>query len=133
MKIILRVFTVLLLLFLGFGGVYGAFMLLADTSGGNFLWSPELLEGTPFNDFLIPGIVLLIVNGLLPIFVAVLTIANTKNFPWWVIVQGILLIGWLTAEILFSRDLFSPQMHYPSYSVAILLILIGLILSKKQK
>jgi len=133
MKIFFRISTVLLLLFLGFGGIYGGLMLITEPSGKNFLWTVELLDGTPFKDFLLPGIILLIINGLLPLFIAILTLLEAKNYYWWIIAQGVILIGWLTAEIMFSLDLFSPITHYPSYGVGIILVLLGLLLFRKQK
>ena len=133
MKPTLRILAVFLLLFLGFGGVYGALMLISDPSGGKFDWSLDLLNGTPFNSFLIPGIVLLIANGLFPIFVAVITVLKKSNAQTLIVFQGVLVIIWLSVQLLLNPDFFLPETHYPSYSIGILLVIIGLVLRRQNK
>jgi hypothetical protein len=41
--------------------------------------------------FLIPGIILFMVNGLLPLAIAILTITRAKYFEWLIIAGAILL------------------------------------------
>ncbi len=132
MKTALRILAFLLLLFLGIGGIYGAWMLISDPSGGNFEWSLSLLDGTPFNSFLIPGIILALSNGILPLFVASTLILKTKYSGCLLLVQGGVTIVWLTAQLVFNPDLFVPEMHYSSYAVGILLIGLGFLLSSKK-
>ena len=133
MKTFLRIFAVLLLLFLSFGALYGGYMLISDPSGQKFQWTVELLEKTPFNNFLIPGIILFTINGLLPLFIVILVIINSKKHPWFIIAQGFILIGWLTAEIIFDKNLFVAEMHYPSYATGILLVVVGIFLLRISK
>jgi len=130
MKPILRILAIFLLLFLGFGGIYGALMLISDPSGGKFEWSLNLLNGTPFNSFLIPGIVLLIANGLLPIFVATITGLKKSYAHTLILLQGVIVIIWLSIQLVLNPDFFLPVTHYPSYSIGILLMIIGLKLHK---
>lgn len=133
MKALLNIVAVILLLFLGFGGVYGAWMLITDPSGGNFDWSPDLLNGTPFKSFLIPGIVLMIANGLLPLYITVVVILKKSLAPFLILFQGVVVLVWLTAQLIFNPDFFMPEMHYPSYGVGMLLLLIGLALRKLSR
>jgi len=133
MNTALRVSAILLLLFLGFGGLYGAWMLISDPSGGNFDWSLSLLDGTPFLSFLIPGIILALSNGILPLFVAVMIALKKRSSCRLLILQGVVTFGWLTAQLIFNPDFFVPAMHYPSYAVGILLAVIGLLLGCKRK
>ena len=135
MKKALRILAFLLLLFLGFGGIYGAWMLISDPSGGNFEWSLSLLDGTPFNSFLIPGIILALSNGIFPMFVAITLVLKIKYSGCLLLVQGGVTTVWLTAQLICNPDFFVPEMHYSSYAVGGLLAIIGLILiylSKKQ-
>ena len=137
MKTVIRVLAVLLLLFLGFGGLYGAWMLVSDPSGGKFDWSLSLLDGTPFTSFLVPGIILALSNGIFPLYVAISLILKARSSGSLLLLQGGITIGWLTAQLIFNPDFFVPEMHYPSYAVGILLACIGLILvgpgAKKMK
>ena len=50
-------------LFVGLNGVIGGIMLCLDPSGAAMGFSVDLLDGTPFSDFLIPGLTLLLVIG----------------------------------------------------------------------
>ena len=50
--------------FIGFGAVGGGLGLVLEPSGANLGIPLELLENSPFATYLIPGIVLLTVNGL---------------------------------------------------------------------
>ncbi len=44
-------------------------------------------------------------NGLLPSAITILTITRAKYFEWLIIIQGCILIGWLTGEVLFNKEL----------------------------
>jgi hypothetical protein len=114
MKRIVKILAIVLLIFLGFGGVYGAWMLISDPSGGKFNWPLDLLNGTPFKSYLIPGIVLLVSNGLLPLYIAIVTISRKKYASWLITLQGSILIGWLTAELMINPEFFVPEMEYSS-------------------
>lgn len=133
MKPTLRILAIFLLLFLGFGGVYGGLMLISDPSGGKFEWSLDLLNGTPFNSFLIPGIVLLIANGLLPIYATVITVLKKNYALTLILLQGVIVSIWLSVQLIINPDFFLPVTHYPSYSVGILLVIFGLVLHRMNK
>lgn len=50
--------------FIGLGAVAGGCALVLDPTGGVLGIPLALLEGTPFRDYLVPGLVLLLVNGV---------------------------------------------------------------------
>lgn len=129
----IRITAIALLLYTGFGGIYGGWMLISDPGGGKFEWSLELLRGTPFKDFLIPGIVLMLFLGLLPLYISIETILKKKYAHWLIMLQGTILTVWLTAELLFNPAFFVPAMHYSLYTAAALLIINGLILLRKNR
>ena len=130
MKSVLRILAIVLLLFLGFGGIFGGWMLISDPSGRKFEWSVELLNETPFNTYLIPGIVLLIANGLFPIYIALITILRKSYAPVFILIQGVIVIIWLTVQLIMNPEFFTPVTHYPSYSIGILLVVLALLLRK---
>ena len=72
MEKILKIVSVVLLIFLGFGGAYGALIFISDPTGGKFGWPAELLEATPFNSYLIPGTVLMAFIGIFPLLVPIM-------------------------------------------------------------
>jgi len=127
----LRTFALILLFILGISALFGSWGLISDPSGKSIQIPIKVLDGTPFNDFLIPGILLLFANGFLSLTVAILTIKKIRHYPWFIILQGCVLLGWLTAELIFNIEMFYPIMHYPFYTIGILLIVIGIIIEKK--
>ncbi|MFN8255738.1 MAG: hypothetical protein U0W24_08625 [Bacteroidales bacterium] len=133
MKTFLKVLAVILLLYLGIGALYGSWMFISDPGGGKIKMSLDYLKNTPFNDYLIPGIILLIVNGLFPIFIIVSMFIGLKNYNWFLVFQGILLAGWLSIELIMNPDFFVPVLHYPLYATGLLLMLIGFLVRKNKK
>jgi hypothetical protein len=59
----------ILLIFLGIGAIGGGSVLVIDPSGDLIKMPTSMLERSPFSDFLFPGILLLIVFGVLPLLV----------------------------------------------------------------
>ena len=48
-------------------------------------------------------IILFILKGLITFLFAVLSIAKAKNYVWYIILLGCLLIGWLSTEIALKK------------------------------
>ena len=131
MKKTLRAFSIFLLLFLSFGAFYGGLSLIIDPSGTKLGLPPETISLTPFENFLIPGIILFVVNGLLSLAIAVSVFLKVKRYEWFMICQGCLLAGWLTVEILMG--IFDPFMQYTCYGISILLIISGSLLLRNSE
>lgn len=64
---------------LGIGAVVGGLLLMIDPSGKLLNMPLTLLEKAPFFDFLIPGLILFMVLGILPI---VICIALVRRVHW---------------------------------------------------
>ncbi|MEO6547307.1 MAG: hypothetical protein ABIN94_04885 [Ferruginibacter sp.] len=60
-----------LLLFLGFGAIFGGAVLIISPSGKLIGMPLSLLTPSPFHDFLIPGIILFLVLGISPVLLVV--------------------------------------------------------------
>jgi len=68
------------LLFLGFSAIGGGGALIVSPSGELLGGLPlSMLDGSPFSDFFIPGIILLFVMGLSPCFLVVILAKMPKN------------------------------------------------------
>lgn len=106
-----------LLLFLGMGGLVGGGMLILQPDGSLLGMSLSWLAGSPFSTYLIPGFLLLFFNGLLPLFtVAGLlakpdwTWANTLNlyanrhWAWaYSLYSGIIVIAWIAVQQMLTQ------------------------------
>ena len=124
--------TFLILLFLSGGGLYGGWMLVSAPGGEKFGWTAALLENTPFDTFLIPWLILFMINGCLPLTIAIHLLLKNRKLGWFLFLQGFLLVGWLTAEIIFDRALYAAGLHIILYTVGAPLILSGLIQKRFQ-
>lgn len=52
---------------LGVGAIGGGLTLIADPSGGRMAMPLAVLDGTPFSSFLVPGLILFLVLGVVPV------------------------------------------------------------------
>ena len=71
-----RNILLILLAFLGLGAIFGGGVLIISPSGELFGMPLSMLANSPFNNFLVPGIILFTVLGIAPVGV---TIALIKN------------------------------------------------------
>ena len=70
---------VLLLAFQSLGGLFGGISLVAFPSGAIMQMPLSMLEGSPFSDFLSPGLILLLILGIFP---GILTYALISKPSW---------------------------------------------------
>ena len=119
-----RIISIALLFFNGVSAIFGGGGMILDPTGTSMQLPIELLEFSPFDNFLIPGIILFTVNGLLNLYVDVLGIRKSKIFPSLTILCGLLLISWLTTQIIMIQDFFVPA-HLPYYLIGILMVFLG--------
>ncbi len=122
-----------LLSFLGITALTGSYLLISDPSGESLQMPVELLNGTPFRNYLIPGIILLLTSGISSMVVALLTIKKAKKYPVWIILQGVVLLIWLTAELILNKDFYTPHLHLPYYVLGAILVIFGLRLNMLEK
>ena len=121
-----RTTALVLLLILGITALGGAIPMLIDPSGEKMGFPPDMLARTPFDNFLVPGIILALFNGVLSLLFAILVMIRNRLQVWMILFQGGVLFIWLTAEVFMG--LFSPALTIPYYLVAILLLLCGVVI-----
>lgn len=87
------------LLFQGVSGIGGGIGLIADPSGEAMGIPATWLRGSPFADYLVPGLVLVTLLGIAPLVVAA-GLWRRREWSWVasVLVGGALLV-WLAVEI----------------------------------
>ncbi len=103
---------IILMLVLGIGAVVSGPMLFLAPDGSLMQLPMEELAGTPFSDYLIPGIILFVCNGLFPLFVVIGLVWRPawrwpdainpfKNYHWsWTasLAAGVILLIWIITE-----------------------------------
>lgn len=90
----------ILVLFQGLSGLAGGIGLVLDPSGQSVQIPIEWLQGSPFDSYLIPGLILLTVLGFYPLFLFYGLIKKT-SWAWsGTLLMGIALLIWIFVEIL---------------------------------
>jgi hypothetical protein len=127
---------IVLLLFIGVGAVISGAMLFAAPDGHLMQWSVDDLAGTPFSNYLIPGIILFILVGMFPLLVGyslikrpgwgwpdALNPARKKHWAWsasWA--AGVIMLIWIGAETIMLGYISFLQPVIAVYGVLIILL-----------
>lgn len=97
---LLTVLLVVLELFLAAGALYGGTHLVMDPTGASLqMPADQFLGGTPFTTFLVPGLLLLVVNGLFPLAVVGATCLRARWATFGHLAVGAVLLGWMGVQI----------------------------------
>lgn len=130
MKKFIYIVAVLLLMFNSIGAMYGGWSLIADPTGEQLKMSPSVLNHTPFSDFLIPGIVLLLVNGVFSLIVVGAMFFATRSYPLLVTGEGCLLTGWILIQYFWTETYYPLQVIMGA--IGLLLVICGCFLFKDE-
>ena len=122
-------FAITILLFDGITACLGGGLLMVKPDGSLLKLSVELLKHSPFNSFLIPGIVLFIFIGLLSLWVARLVIRNHHYAITSIFLEGCLLLGWIVIQVIMIQTI--NYLHLIFGSAGLLLIISALMVSRK--
>ncbi len=131
-----RTILLVLLAFFGVGALFGGGVLIVSPSGKLFGMPLSMLDRSPFTNFLIPGMILFVVLGLIPcgLVFALLkrpasALAERLNvYPdihWaWAgsIYVAFALIIWIQVEMIFLYGIHWSQTYYMFLAIAILFI-----------
>jgi len=135
-----RPFTISVLLFLllllSLGALYGGMALVLDPSGGLIQLPLIILKYSPFNNFLIPGLILFTVLGLLPAlvfysllkrpqwrWVNVLNVYGDMYWAWtFTLYVGFVLIIWISVQTLLINAVYLVHTGYVLLGLSIVCI-----------
>ena len=113
-----------LLLFLAVGAIAGGSVILSDPSGAFAQMSPRDLAGSPFPDFFMPGLLLLVVLGFGSAVAAFLLWKLPGRVSWFFAVCiSIALVVWIAIQIAIIGYRGWLRPFYASLGVAMLALL----------
>ena len=95
------------IIFQGLSGLAGGISLILDPSGKSIQLPLSWLEGSPFSNYLIPGLILFVVLGLYPL-VVFYSLLKKLRWSWFAaFTLGAALIIWIGVEIIIIG--YQPQ------------------------
>jgi len=134
-----KILLIMLLGFLSIGAFYGGLAFIIRPDGSLFRMQVEILSGSPFRDFQIPGIILLLTFGLFPLlviwclikkpeskFLNRLNLLYDYHFAWTFSVYiGVGQIIWISIQTLMIND--TGILHTIYTGLGLLIICIALL------
>lgn len=130
MKNITRKITIILLLITAVNALIAGFLFIIDPSGQKMGMTTDFLKFSPFVTFLIPGIVLFVVNGIFNLVATYFLIKNKPTALARVIFQGVILCGWIFAQVLMVKEI--NPLHIIMFLVGVVLIISGYLLKNNK-
>jgi hypothetical protein len=124
-----RIIAVVLMFMIGLNALAAGFSFISDPSGKGLGISLAYLDHSPFRNYFVPGLILFIVNGIMNFIAAFITIRKSKGYANLILLQGILLGGWIIVQIIMVRDFI--LLHFICLVVSAALIRIGSWLASK--
>ena len=91
--------TVAALVWLGLGALAGGLALVAEPSGSIMGFDPAILAGSPFGDFLVPGLVLGGLFGLGSLAVAAMGLRHQPLAPFFAFGIGCAQMIWIVVQL----------------------------------
>jgi uncharacterized BrkB/YihY/UPF0761 family membrane protein len=122
----------ILVLFQGLSGIAGGFGLMLDPTGASMNIPLRWLEGSLFQSYLIPGIVLFTVLGLFPLACFVGLLKRWRMAWLGALLIAVALIIWIFVEILVIGYQTQPPLQAIYGAVGVLLLLLVLLPSVKS-
>lgn len=114
---------VFLLLFTAINALVAGALFVWEPSGSAMGMDVSYLGPSPFDNYFIPGMVLFFVNGVLNIVAAMTTLRNHRWANRLVVLQGILLVGWILAQVWMVRDI--NLLHAIMFIVGVTLMILA--------
>jgi len=118
----------ILQLLIGLGAVGGGLVLILDPSGSNLGIPVELLKSTPFSTYLVPGIVLLMVNGLGSLVGAAASFTRHRFAGETAMALGVFLVAWIMLQVYWFASFH--WLHALYLGLGILEFVLGWLLRK---
>jgi hypothetical protein len=86
-------------LFTALGAIPVGLSLVQDPTGAGVGLPHEWIESSPFGSYLVPGLYLLLINGVGMLVLAGLTIARHPAAPWLTGILGMGLVIWILVQV----------------------------------
>ena len=128
---LLHMISILLLLLNAAGALSAGSSMILEPDGTGLQLPLIWLQHTPFNDFLIPGIILFLVNGVFNIWVIIMILLKKPRYPHYIMLAGILLVGWILVQVVMTR--MNHILQFIFGTIGVLMFITGLLLKAAEE
>ena len=115
LAVVLEIFTAIPALIVGW-------QLVTDTSGATVGFPQGWIEATVFGSYLVPGLYLLVFNGLGMLVLAALTATRHWVAPWLTILLGAGLVIWILVQLVVMPEFSFLQAIYGLTGVVLVIL-----------
>lgn len=121
----MRAALLLLLGLVGVAGIYGGVVMVRHPQDA-FGVTPALIAGTPFDSFTWPGVLLLVLVGVVPVLVALAMLAGVPGSVALAGLFGVGLMAWIGVQwaLLSQRLWLQPVVFAAGVAIVVLAVLI---------
>lgn len=112
--------------FIGLGAVAGGLGLILDPRGSNLGMPLDMLKNTPFSTFLVPGVVLLIVNGFGSLVGAAASFTRYRFSGEIAMALGFFLVAWILFQVYWFASVH--WLHVLYFGLGLLELVLGWLL-----
>ncbi len=121
----LRWFSVVLLFLNGIAACLGGFSFVTDPSGQKMQMSLFWVQHSPFGNYFIPGLILMVVIGIGSLATGSAAILKAKSYPILITMMGSAIAIWIIVQILMLRIVYF--LHFIIGGIGITLLVLGII------
>jgi hypothetical protein len=111
------------------GAIPAGLAMIIKPDGSILHLPPEIIQGSPFKDFLIPGIYLFGVNGLAGLAGAIICFVHSRFSAISGLILGIGLVVWIIVQLLTTGLISWMQPAY--FAIGLVEIALGLLIMKQ--
>ena len=115
-------------IFIGLGAVGGGLLLILKPSGAILGLPLDILQNSPFSNYLVPGIILLLVNGLGSLGGAAASFQRYRYAGETAMALGVFLAVWIIFQVYWIADFH--WVHALYLGLGLLELILGLLLRK---
>ena len=127
----LRITAIVLLIIVALNALAAGYSFIAEPSGvGLGITTGYLQDSAPFKNYFIPGLILFTIIGIWGIVIAVLAIIKSAHYPFWILVQGCILVGWIAIQLMMVTVLH--PLHLTIGLIGITLAIVGWLINNKR-
>jgi hypothetical protein len=112
-----------LVAFIAVSAFVSGLLMLAKPDGSILNLPVSILEPTPFNNFLVPGIILTVAVGGINLLAVFFNLQRHVNRYNWALAGGIMITGWIITQMILTET--AHWLHFVYFGIGILIILVS--------